>query len=113
MGQFMMAERIRQISEKEYRFLLEKLTLFERFFDVVETQEKTYKKVIEQLISDRYLSETTFQMGEDLKRQSNWIDLLESVVPKDVKKKLLDRHKHIFHLPINKYPIDDMEELIQ
>ena len=97
-----MARPIRELPEKEYMSLLEKLTLFQRFFDIVETQEKTYKKVIEQLISDRYLSETNFQIADDLKRQSNWIDLLESVVPKDVKKKLLNRHKHIFHLPRDK-----------
>ena len=107
-----MARLIREIPEQEYRSLIEKLTLFQRFFDIVETQGKTYKKVIEQLISDKYLSESNFQMADDLKRQSNWIDLLESVVPKDVKKKLLNRHKHIFHIPSDKHIEDTyIEEL--
>lgn len=106
-----MARIIREIEEREYNFLKEKLLLFERFFHILEIQTETHKKVVNQIIDNKYLSDLNFHMDDDMKRQKEWIRLLENVVPKDVKKKLLDRHKHIFHIPSGKYMDEDIEEL--
>lgn len=82
----MMAKKMLEIPEQEYRFLREKLALFERFFHMMDIQTETHKKVISQLIDDKYLSELNFHMDDDMKRQKEWIRLLKSVIPKDVKK---------------------------
>ena len=95
------------ILERSYERM--KLQLIEDFLKMIKLKEETYAKLTGQLIKSIQLERNNTLFAQDLNWQSGWIKELESVIPKDMLKKLHKKYDHIFHASMS-HMSDELEE---
>ena len=94
-----MDKRNFDVMERDYE--RKQIRLTEDFLRILKLKEETYSMLTNALIESMTLREERIIVLRDLECQIGWTKELESVIPKDVIKKLRKKYVHTFHVQVS------------